>query len=425
MSFSVGFAPEHNISYLDFLALRYQGTDQDILIQLTGTGDYAGSYYDSTTDLWGEALKDELHDTIHPHTDLGYSGARQIMYGIIDNENNTLECVYTGFTQYWPYGDPGTFPDPINCEHTWPQAFFNSNNPMRGDIFHLYPTHMDANSIRGSYPFGNVTSGINWNQGGSKRGNNSYGEIVFEPRDIHKGDAARSIFYFTTCYGNLGNYLGSHQEEDLREWYLSDPVSEEEMQRNSAIYSYQNNRNPFIDHPEFIERISSFSQTASSQLQQPQLNLIDGSIDLNQVNQTYRLLIGNGGNSVLFIQNIDITSEYFHFSSTASVITAGNTGTIQVTLLTQEPGLYSDMLSFQSNDPAQDQVNIPLAAVLYNLGDINRDSYQDVLDVVMLVDIILNNPPADELTLYLADLGADQMVDILDVVALVGLILGQ
>lgn len=420
---TLSFSPVHNISSQEILALRFSGTDQDILISLSGAGDYSGYYYDSTANLWGEPLKDELQDIINPHTDLGYSGGRRAMYGYIDNENSSLECVYTGFTQYWPYGDDGTFPDPINCEHTWPQSFFNSNSPMRGDIFHLYPTHMDANSARGSYPFGDVVSGTNWSDGGSRRGNNSYGETVFEPRDEHKGDAARSIFYFITSYGNLGGYLGAHEEADLRGWYYEDPVSQKEIERNEAIYGYQNNRNPFIDHPEFLERISSFIGTAENQPDQQEAIWLSDGLSLSQVLQTYLFQIGNSGSSTFLLTDVTLAFNTFSAEIISNYILPGETGAVEISITGTEPGFYQDILTVHTSDDAIGSINIGLSATIWDLGDLNQDNAVDVLDVIIMVDVILNQPNPDDLIYFLSDIVPDNSVDILDVVGLVGIIL--
>ena len=41
----------------------------------------------------------------------------------------------------------------------------------------------------------------------------------------------------------------------LLQWHKQDPVDEYEKQRNEKIYEIQGNRNPFIDHPEWVEKI--------------------------------------------------------------------------------------------------------------------------------------------------------------------------
>ena len=84
----------------------------------------------------------------------------------------------------------------------------------------------------------------------------------YAPRDEVKGDVARILFYMTVRYSNL-NLVNSTSPavyqmamlNRLLQWHLEDPVDSFEMYRNDVIYSYQNNRNPFIDHPEFVEKL--------------------------------------------------------------------------------------------------------------------------------------------------------------------------
>jgi len=87
------------------------------------------------------------------HNELGYSEARRKMYGFIDNHNDTITCVYSGFVRLNDYGNQITFPSPINTEHTIPQSFFSSAEPMRSDIHAIFPTFINWNSERGNSPF--------------------------------------------------------------------------------------------------------------------------------------------------------------------------------------------------------------------------------------------------------------------------------
>ncbi len=124
---------------------------------------------------------------------------------------------------------------------------------MKSDIFHLYPTLELPNNRRANYPFGVVVGTPTYEVGGSKLGVDFENAIVFEPRNVHKGNVARSLFYFAVKYGNQGGYMSGKQENVLRQWNVSDPVNAREMSRNDKIKTFQNTRNPFIDHPEFID----------------------------------------------------------------------------------------------------------------------------------------------------------------------------
>lgn len=109
-------------------------------------------------DLNGEALRTWLKQNFYDgnHTQLGYTTARMRMYNYIDNNNNTITGVYSGYQVSWAYGGTGTNPDPINCEHTVPQSFFGSVEPMKSDIHHLFPTYKNWNSTRSNYPLTDI-----------------------------------------------------------------------------------------------------------------------------------------------------------------------------------------------------------------------------------------------------------------------------
>src|SRR6185369_6293510 len=88
----------------------------------------------------------------------------------------------------------------------------------------------------------------------------------FEPIDGYKGDLSRSQFYVATRYFNEdGSWPGGRATNKSQllawaadrylQWSVSDPVSWKERVRNGAIYEYQHNRNPFVDHPEFVSAI--------------------------------------------------------------------------------------------------------------------------------------------------------------------------
>ena len=207
------------------------------------------AFYNSCRNLRDDNLKQKLHDECAKHTVYDYKEARKIMYTKLDNRNGTLECVYTGKVVSVPDGKMPSG-NVINCEHTWPQSK-GAVGDAKSDIHHLYPADPDANGKRGSFPFGYVKgSDLKFNEGGSK-----FDGDVFEVRRQHRGNVARSMFYFSTIYEMP---IDAEQEATLRKWHKEDPVDANEMARNDAIESYQHNRNPFVDHPEYVDMISDF-----------------------------------------------------------------------------------------------------------------------------------------------------------------------
>ena len=207
------------------------------------------AFYNSCRNLNGDNLKQKLHDEVAKHKVYDYKEARRLMYSQIDNRNGTLECVYTGKVVSVPAGKMPSG-NVINCEHTWPQSK-GAVGDAKSDIHHLFPADPDANSQRGSFPFGYVKGNdLKFNEGGSK-----FDGDVFEVRRQHRGNVARAMFYFSTVYEMP---IDAEQEATLRKWHKEDPVDANEMARNDAIEALQQNRNPYIDHPEYVEKIADF-----------------------------------------------------------------------------------------------------------------------------------------------------------------------
>ena len=102
---------------------------------------------------------------------------------------------------------------------------------------------------------GTATTYPSYNGYVSKRGSNSTGQTVFEPADQHKGNLARALLYFNVRYNMTLSQGGVDMLETLLTWHNADPVDAAEQARNTGVYNHQNNRNPFIDHPEYVASI--------------------------------------------------------------------------------------------------------------------------------------------------------------------------
>ncbi|MGB9702765.1 MAG: endonuclease [Candidatus Kapaibacteriota bacterium] len=268
---------------------------------------YNDLYDEFTQNFSSLDLKKKLSDYLSTHTSLTYKDARQNMFGHIDNVDGWVECVYTG-RKIQTTGIPDVNTTKFNNEHTWPQSQGADYEPPKSDIYHMYPTDETANAKRGDFPFGYVASNIVWEQGGSKLGKDINGYTVFEPRDVHKGNVARSMFYFAIAYNNPFNYL-NQQESTLRKWMDVDPIDDRERYRNDEIAKLQGKRNPFIDHPEFLERIYSISTNDIfpniPSLETP-MNQIDISTNYLASNNSYNLYITNTGIYPLVINSIEL-----------------------------------------------------------------------------------------------------------------------
>ena len=244
-------------------------------------------YYDGTAGLSGAALKTKLSQIItsghqtksydnlyngYPNTDKDkyYENDGSVLDMYSENPTGTDPYVYQhGVKKCGSYSTEG---DCYNREHLVPQSFFGSASPMVSDIHHIPPTDGKVNGMRSNNPFGVVTSPTFTSQNGSKLGKNTtagYSGVVFEPIDAFKGDIARMVFYFVTRYESklssfsTGNMLGGSAYPGLQNWELqvllawnaADPVSQREIDRNNAAYTYQGNRNPYIDNPSFVNLV--------------------------------------------------------------------------------------------------------------------------------------------------------------------------
>lgn len=248
-------------------------------------------YYDNAQGLNGATLKTALHNIIKTHTALSYTPGVWNAFSTTDRKTNgKVWDIYSdvpgGIPAYeWTFVTQqcGTYAkegDCYNREHSFPQSWFGEASPMVTDVFHIYPTDGYVNAKRGNYPFGEVNSPTWTSTNGSKLGANvtsGYSGVVFEPIDEYKGDLARSYFYMATCYEDkltsfnsvildgtkYPAYVQWHLDL-LIKWHEADPVSQKELDRNNAIYVVQQNRNPYIDHPEYVGSVWGTKSTAPS-----------------------------------------------------------------------------------------------------------------------------------------------------------------
>jgi hypothetical protein len=329
----IKYNPNQNVIDNDLVFITSDDSTIGSVIKLIGSGKF-GDIYDATTfNLYDIQLKIVLTQLVSGHTSLGYNLARDKMFMEFDNQRvngqgtaqNTIECVYTGRLAVGYINRTDAFNNfSINTEHTWPQSNFDEAEPMKSDLYHLYPTDVTANSIRANYPLGKVVSNITWQVGGSKLGINSSGQPVFEPRDIHKGDVSRSMFYFITRYPvNYGNFLTQTQENVFREWNKFDTVGVIESNRNNAIALLQLKRNPYIDHPEFIDRIYSFA-TSNIRPTFAELNLLPLKVEFDSTlistSSSNQIYIANSGSAQLNIDSITISDPRFSSNNNHVVI---------------------------------------------------------------------------------------------------------
>lgn len=236
-------------------------------------------YYNGTEGLTGTALKAALHNIIKNDSHTSYSGLwsayqqtdkkpnGKVWDIYSDVPNGTPPYQYTfGSDQCGSYSGEG---DCYNREHLWAQSWTSNDATEKTDLHHVYPTDGWVNNKRDNYAFGEVGNASWTSQNGSKLGPNTvsgYNGTVFEPIDEYKGDIARALMYVSVRYYQEDSSWSTSDMTNksvikdwamtmLLRWHEEDPVDDKEINRNNAVYNIQHNRNPFVDYPEFANKI--------------------------------------------------------------------------------------------------------------------------------------------------------------------------
>jgi len=277
----------------------------DHTIKLSCQGKYSKLYYNTTQNLSEEALKLALKARVNLDANVfSYNVARDKMYDHIDNHNDTVTCIYTNRKAKFNTR-AGATANNFNCEHTFPQGFFNSATPMVSDLHHLFSTDDVANNSRGNLPFG-IATGTLINPAGNAPSKNGGGK--YEPQDSHKGNCARAMMYFALRHGDFQNFYAP-QDAILRTWHRSTPPLPKDTARNAAVFADQNNRNPFVDYPQFEARIKNLIGPSQSDSVQ-KIGLSDSSVLYTIAPDTMSFVIWNEGNKPVLVSNL-------HFKETS------------------------------------------------------------------------------------------------------------
>jgi endonuclease I len=249
-------------------------------------------YYNSAAGKTGQALASALHNIIDDHTRYPYTSSQTDTWDVLSladedpgNSNNILSIYKNESIPKSNHTSSGW-----NREHSWPKSYgFSSDNSCNypyTDMHHLFASDQGYNSSRGNLPFGDCVSGcstlsvdgssyLNYLTGSGSTG-------TFEAWNLVRGDLARAMFYMATRYDGGTHGITGCSEPDLiltddrnlivssssnqsqaymgllsvlLEWHAQDPVDDVERDRNDLVYSFQGNRNPFVDHPEYVNAI--------------------------------------------------------------------------------------------------------------------------------------------------------------------------
>ena len=264
---------------------------------LQAQADPPPGYYSSASGLNGESLRVALHQIIDDHQRIPYTSSATDTWDVLgiaeEDPSNPANVITVYRNTSVPWSQQNTA-DGWNREHTWPSSFGYTNdngcNYPYSDLHQLRAASPSYNSARGNRPYdwcvsanceSFPASGTAFNNLSSGFGSTG----SWESWEDRRGDVARNILYMDTRYEGGTHSLTGCTEPDLRvtenrnlivsntnqnqtvahmgilsvllEWHVEDPVSLQEQNRNDVIFGFQGNRNPFIDHPEFVCQIWS------------------------------------------------------------------------------------------------------------------------------------------------------------------------
>jgi len=369
MRMRVVFRPTHNIIHNATLLLQPNGGSGPVSVALTGQGRYSLSYYDPTQNLEGVALVTALQQRlVSPYTNLGYSGtgnARLQMFGIIDNwkvngrepgHSNPYknECIYTGRTISYTAAAFNTTtlnnaPYEMNTEHTWPQSFGASVEPMLSDLHHIFISDAGTNTARGNKPLDWVATPTQTYPGGSKANS-----TTFEPRNEHKAAAAAAMLYFRLRYATTAgvdfSYLTPAMEQTYRQWLSNYPPGMTLRQRNSDIALVQQNRNPFIDYPAFLDRIGGTLSSPATPFTQG--FYVPDTVRAGQISpgerRILRVPVVNLGTATLTLSNIQVTGGALYTGPATQSVPPGGCATLSLELQWGTEGARTGLVTAQT-----------------------------------------------------------------------------
>jgi len=221
--------------------------------------DFKG-YYEDINGLYGDDLITELNFLLNDtgyYSTVTYGDVRDILEesDVLTTDTSKLDLIYSTTTEEGAYAkaswDSGAT---WNREHVWAKSLlgdgYDTNNSTRGiaaDAHNLRAADSGINSSRGNKLFSS-----------SKELLGTYGDDgtgKWYPGDAYIGDVARIILYMDIRWGDETSISAIGNLDTFITWHLLDPVDDFEINRNNIIYSYQGNRNPFIDYPELVERL--------------------------------------------------------------------------------------------------------------------------------------------------------------------------
>ncbi len=252
-----------------------------------------GNYYANVDASNPAVLRSTLHETIDDHTRYPYSASSTDTWDILGeadrdpSDNSQVWMLYKNNSYTWQGGGQ----QPYNREHTWPKSLGFTGDPNGypyTDAHHLMLADVGYNGDRGNKYFDNCSAscnerpsvahnGVGGGSGVYPGNSNWFDSDSWEVWNFRKGDVARAMFYMDIRYEGGVHGITGYPEPNLQltdnpaliqpvnngdaymgllsvllQWHQQDPVDTIERTRNDVVFSFQGNRNPFVDHPEWV-----------------------------------------------------------------------------------------------------------------------------------------------------------------------------
>ncbi len=245
-----------------------------ICLAIAGATEPTG-YYTTAQGLTGTPLRTALHNIIKGHTVITYTSTRTPLETLDQDPANSANIILIYERTTWPKSDfVSVVSNGWNREHCWPNSLgIDSVEPAYSDLFNLRAVGEPANSDRANLYYDESTVGASGyaKPSGPTSALCSQDFDSWEPPDEVKGDLARAMFYMDIRYEGGGsepdliltenialisstaNYMG--RLSTLLIWNFLDPVSPAERTRAEGVFGYQHNRNPFVDHADWVEAV--------------------------------------------------------------------------------------------------------------------------------------------------------------------------
>ena len=270
-------------------------------------------YYDGTNGLTGETLKVKLHQIINDHEVRSYSEFRDVILPDLDQDPNNAENIMLFYKnasipiENFASNNESDF---WNREHTWPSSHgFNNEDTAYTDVHNLRPSDASVNSSKSNKDFNDVE---NIEENAEGEAPDTYTNADFwDPRDEIKGDVARILFYMATRYESasldleLVDRISFSGDPELGvlftliQWHTQDPVDAAERERHEGAFGYQGNRNPFIDHPEWVNEIWGSATTPNLIINDLNFSSDFGNVEIGStLDQQYEINAYNLTNDV-------------------------------------------------------------------------------------------------------------------------------